>query len=401
MRKITLEIFFIAMIFFMLPAFAKAAVIFEDNFNSHSDWQPRPLENDVAPGGGVVACDFDETCTGVKSVPTDWTNFRTTGWWWGPNYEDTIRITNQADHNNNGKSFIVYNEANSGASGDGWGADGLLTKLFDQDYPEIYARVWLKTDPNWKWATNNDMMIKMFRVKHFDRVGSIYTGFPAGTLAPILLWDIKHSNSWGTRWANASRCDPQETDYYCTTSVPGDNLFVAGNMTIEPNEPGMPADGEWHQLDFHLKMNTYNSETSSWSSDGIYQFSYDGVNRENHSNVLWKRTGSNESIGWNAFDLGGNAFNSYNDNWSNTIDYAIDDVVVRSSYRWRAIQPGINNPPYSATTYWENIGLVAGQIEQWYAMDDVIVSTTEIPENYVIGGIDLIAPAAPTNLNVT
>ncbi|NTW27476.1 MAG: hypothetical protein HGA36_04075 [Candidatus Moranbacteria bacterium] len=417
MNKNLFKIFFTLAVFLILPNFAKAEVIFEDNFDAQSDWQPKPagLIDDCFPGG-TAAHDFTDA-TDPYNTPSNWSFFRSTGIWYGPTYQETIRITDHAGHgvgsaDGNGKSFIVYNEAHIGASGDGWGADGMLSKLFDQDYPELYARIWLRTQADWKWANNNDMLIKMFRIKHFDRSGSIFLNFTGGNNSPLFLWQFKHSNSWGTRWVNSITCDPQATDYYCTTNVSGDHLFVAGDMNVEPNSPGMVADTAWHQLDFHLKMNTYEPTNQAcidnglggWCSNGIYQFSYDGVMGENHSDVAWKRTGSDESVGWNTVDLGGNAFNNYNNEWVTNHAYNIDDIVVQNSYTFKVVQAHLsgelNRPGFTTNAYWQNTGLISGQKEQWYAMDDVVVSTTAIPEDYVIGGIDVIAPAGPTGLSV-
>jgi len=314
-------------------AISYASVIFEDNFDSHADWRPRSTS-------GYVVCDYGEDCT-TKLPPIGWTHFRSAELWPGPTNQDTVRITNQADRNGSGKAFIVYNESNKGASGDGWGADGQLTKLLDKDYQEIYVRVWVRTQAGWKWPSESDMMIKMIQLYHFDRKGSIYNAFTGGVLAPIYVMDFKHSPKWGTRYMNSLRCDPQETDYYCLTSVPLDALFVPGDYKIEPTGAGMMADGHWHRLDFHLRMNTFNGHIPN--SDGIYEFSYDGKLKESHSNVQWKRIGSNSSIGWNVISLGGNAYNQY----AGETDKA----------------------------------------EQWYALDDIVVSTTIIPDNYVISGV--------------
>lgn len=303
---------------------------------------------------------------------------------------------------------MVYNEANNGVSGDGWGADGILTKLFDQDYQELYARIWFRTQAGWKWSTNSDMMIKVFRTKHFDRSGSVFLNASGGNNAPVYFWDFKHSNSWGTRWMATLRCDPQATDYSCVTAVPSDKLFILNDMSVEPNASGMPADTAWHRLDFHVKMNTYDTLSSSWNSDGIYEFSYDGVIKDSYNNIAWKRTGSNEQVGWNTIDLGGNAYNSYNNSWIDNHNYVAGDTMFFNSYNWIALQdhlssdePGISNrPAFASTAYWQNTGLIAEQKEQWYAIDDVVVSTTAIPENYTIGNIDTVAPQAPSVLSV-
>lgn len=116
----------------LIPSVCTAGVIFEDNFDTQADWQPRPATNDASPGGATAGCDFN-TANCTWPIPTGWNYFRSTGLWWGPTYPDTIRIKSTADdgtivgRGGAGKAFVVYNESNSGASGDGWGADGQLT----------------------------------------------------------------------------------------------------------------------------------------------------------------------------------------------------------------------------------------------------------------------------------
>lgn len=315
------------------PSRANASLLFSDNFDAQADWQPRPsgVSNDASPAGGAASCDFNSPCS--YPVPTGWNYFRVTGLWWGPIYQDTLRITNQQGRGESGKAFIEYTESNNGASGDGWGADGQLTKLLDQDYQEIYARIWIKTETSWQWNSTNDMIMKMFRAYHFDRSGSIYVYFSAGNSCPIALWDFKHSNTWGTRGMNTFRGDPQETRYYMDGDSGTDYLLKAGDSTIEPNSPGMLADGQWHSLEFHLKMNSYNSGTSTWNADGIYELWNDGELKFSRSNLLWKSTGSDPAIGWNTISIGGNAFNLYTDPANHGEQwYAIDDVVVSTHY---------------------------------------------------------------------
>ncbi|OFZ19069.1 MAG: hypothetical protein A2X94_09965 [Bdellovibrionales bacterium GWB1_55_8] len=316
----------------VIPPDNPVTAIFSDNFDLQMDWQPRPATNDVSPAGASAACDFN-TVNCSWSVPIGWSAFRSTGLWWGPIYQDTLRISNQEGRGGIGKAFVVYNESNNGASGDGWGADGQLTKLLNQDYEGAFARVWIKTQTGWKWPATNDMLIKMFRMYHFDRAGSFYTFFSSGKSCPIALWDFKHSNTYGTRGMNAFRGDPQETRYYMDGDSGTDYLLKAGDSSIEPNDLGMLADGQWHSLEFYAKMNSYNATNETWNADGIYQVWNDGELKFSRSNILWKSTGSDPSIGWNTIGLGGNAFNSYSDPATHGEQwYAMDDFVVSDHY---------------------------------------------------------------------
>lgn len=394
-----MKIFFTAIFIFgflMINGKVKAAVIFEDNFDSQPDWQPKPATNDVFPSGGFASCDYNSVNCDVFPPPLNWNYYRTTGWWWGPEYQETIRITDQANHGTVGKSFIVNNEANNGSSGDGWGADGILTKYFNQEKPELYVSFWLKTQPNWIWNQNSRTMIKIFRIGHFDNLGTIFQGFPNGNLAPIYLYDLMYSPIYGLEQSHSFRCDPQLTDYYCINSPAGSEdsstHFNLGGITkgepINPRDPGLWADGNWHRHDFHIKMNTYNSESSIWNQDGILEFWYDGQLQKSKNNLKWINSGNDLNMGWNYVAIGGNAYNNYNETWV-ARDYAVGESIVYNSYIWTCIQAHTANsalyPTTSNSAYWIRNSLVTSQIEQWYAIDDVIVSTTAIPENYVIG----------------
>lgn len=310
------------------PSRDLSLVILNESFDKQPDWRPHPASNDVSPSGAMAACDYpDAHCP--WPVPSGWSYFRSTGLWWAPKYHDTISIGREVARGNTGKALIVYNESNHGASGDGWGADGQLTKLFDRDYQEIYARIWLKTQSGWQWPVAEDMGIKVFRVFHFDRAGSIYEFFPGGHSAPIFVWDFKHSPKWGTRVANTIRCAPQKTDYYCSSTIPNDLLFVRGDYQVEPSAAGMLADGNWHSLEFYFKLNTWDAKKYVWNRDGEYAFWYDGRLVESHSDVQYARSGAKAGIGWNAISLGGNAYNTYAPSGMHAEQwYAIDDVLV-------------------------------------------------------------------------
>lgn len=305
---------------------ASSAVLFNDNFDAHPDWQPRPngAVDNMSPGGASIVCSYSSTSCAV-SPPTGWNYYRDTGLWWGPTYQDTIRISNQAGRGGSGKSFIVYNESNAGASGDGWGADGILSKLFDQDYPELYVRAWVRFQAGFSWNTAYTAYLKMLRITHFDRSGDIFAMFSGGTNTPILIWDVLRPVTGDLKYANALRFDPQETDY--NNQV--DNPVAAWVAFTDDNAI---LNTEWHCIELHVKMNTYSGD-GVWNNDGIYEVWYDGVQQESYSTVKWVKSGTDSGIGWNTVNLGGNAYNTYTsasnfgEQW-----YAIDDVVVSTEY---------------------------------------------------------------------
>ena len=314
----------------------RAGVIFEDNFDSHDDWHPSPGVGDEGPSGASSECNSGD-CS--SQVPQGWSYYRTTGMWWPPTYNDTIQVSNVAGRGSSGKAFIVHNEANAGASGDGWGADGILGKLFDQEYPELHIRIWFRTQDGWQWPTIVDQVGKVLRIGRYDGSGSIFQLSTGGNVAPLVFWDFKHSNSWGTRHVIAHRSAPADPDYFSISGLDTDPYIIAGDSSSEPDDIGMYADGNWHRLDYHVKINTYSG--GQWNPDGIIRIYWDGALRHEETTVKWNNAGLNFGNGWNYIAIGGNAMNMFTD--------------------------------------------VENKGEQWYAIDDVVVSTTPIQEDYQLG----------------
>jgi len=321
---------------FTLPCWA--GVIFEESFDAQPDWNVT----------GALNKDCGINCT---DAPRNWNNYYAVP----PvgSLATTIRSIpdGSADHTGRTakKAYMAYYN-NVQYSG---GAE--LSKTFPQDYPELYMRVWIKTQPGWQTAANSS--IKLFRAIHYDRTGSAFAYFAGGNGAPMA----------GMNWATNStyrstngipdgcyiawfRCDPQSSNYYCSQSpynVDTPQRMISG---IAPDETGGFADGRWHRYDVHVKMNTQTGST--WNQNGIYEFSYDGIPVVSYTNVQWKYPGSNTGVGWNTVQFGGNNLNAYT---------------------------GGSNP-------------------QWAAFDDIVVSTTPIPDNYVIGDgiVDSGDRTAPT-----
>jgi hypothetical protein len=308
---------------FGLVGFVGADVIFEDDFDSHNDWI-----------SSVQECGED-----CLDAPLNWTFYRSTGSWEPPIGEPTISINDNNSRGESGKAFTVWTESRPGQSG--WGADGMISVLLPKDYSEIYARVWIRYDSTWQAPSPlGDMMIKTFRIMHYDRSGNPFSFFSSGNSCPVYLYDLKNSNTYGTRLMHSFRCDSQETDYYCGNNdyMIEETDFAASlyNDLYEPgigdphsyNDLGMPADGSWHSYDWHIKMNSYN-ESGAWNADGVLQFWIDEVLQADISAMRWVEGGTDSTIGWNTIGLGGNAYNTYaNESLKQEQWYAFDDFVI-------------------------------------------------------------------------
>ena len=300
-----LSVVMICLAILALPCYG--AVIFEENFDTSPNWNMDGTKGECTSGN----------CSGA---PAHWNYYRQVNGFG----QITARIFNQADHTTGtGKAYVIYSESDPNVN---WPSESELSKVFPQDYQELYYRVWMKTQAGWQSAASSQF--KMLRIAHYDRTGNVYENFSAGNMAPIFFLQLGTSVYHGTDYLPSFRCDPQANNYYCPQNPYDNDYFTKFNDTIlPPTAKGMYADGQWHRYDFHVKMNTQTGTT--WNKDGSAEFWYDGVLKMSHHDVQWKYPGSDPAVGWNYVSIGGNANNSFSahgEQW-----YAIDDIVVSTT----------------------------------------------------------------------
>ena len=239
--------------------------------------------------------------------------------------EDSIvEISNENYRGASGKAFTVWNESNDGNSGDGWGADGLLAKNLGEQYTELYVKFYIKFQSTFQfYYSNNNAMIKNFRFQSWDGTGSPFSYFTNGYSAPMYIFDTIQNEWGGIRHSHAFRCDPQSSNYFCPGYSYGGNSRYNDDRSFTQKF----GDNQWHLMEFHIKMNS-----SPGAEDGILEYSLDGVKEHSETNVAWMSSASPGNRGWNIIAIGGNAFNTYS-NESNQEEqwYAIDDVVVSTT----------------------------------------------------------------------
>jgi len=341
--------------FLMLPKSADAAVVFETNFDSIPDWNTSGQYNGDCGDwtGGVNHCTTSPTGFDNHYTPSGGTvESMKDG-----NPDHTSGVGNKAFH------AIYPNAVYSGGS--------QLEVTFPIDYAELYVQFWSRTTataPLWYQSTygsnSAESAVKFFRISHFDRTGSAFQYFPEGYTSPVALlnWARSTAYPWETGhslYRAAYRCDPQESNYDRCAGSYNDIIPVGAsgadrprNMDYPffltapaPNSAGGFADGQWHKWEMRVKKNT------GISQDGVWQVWYDGVMVRNDSAIQWNSQ-SGTSPGWNTVEFGGN----------------------------------MDNPGGSFAN-------------QWIAYDDIVVSTTAIPANYVIGEgtADTTAPSTTAN----
>jgi hypothetical protein len=103
---------------------------------------------------------------------------------------------------------------------------------------------------------------------------------------------------------------------------------------IDFHDTGMMGDGDWHEWKFYIKMNS-----SEGTPNGEFKFWQDNKLVTEEKSLAWQDDGAKTRKMWNYIMLGGNNFNKYANK--------------------------------------------AAQLEQWYAIDDFVISTSDIPSEYI------------------
>lgn len=355
MKKIAALLISLPLFFCGLIERCTAAVLFQTDFNSNPDWNVNK-ENDSSMSDyyecGRVGYDTN-TCR-AGDYPVNWEGFRSAcnlcanGYLNAHPKASIQRLPGAlSDHSgeDTGKALIIYNESDPTNPSAPWPGDGDLVKHFGSaNYQELYIRFWTRVQPGWQWASNGnsggmaDPTLKFFRVG-YDAGGENL--FSMSSHHPWMIFDWTNSYPSTNGFSISYRCDP--SDYYCET-------FSGGNDPNKYQEETVPiaigyvfSDGNWHMMDYHIKLNTVGV------SNGLLNIAMDGHEIYSKTNVQWLEGGSTVE-GFNVVMFGGNSVN-----------------------------PFVN------------------QGEQWYAIDDVTISTS-----FVGGGAppDVTAPAPPAGLNV-
>jgi hypothetical protein len=328
-----------------------AAVIFETNFDSDPEWNAigQYEGNECSPRGHSSSANI---CI-AETYPTNWEGYRTVPCYSHSEPQASIRRPpgNLADHTGSGigKSYIVYNESYP-ACGAPWPGDSILVKFFGENtYSDLYTQFWMRTQPGWQWKTsgqdcgNSSGTTKFFRTGYWAGLDSSSQNiFQMGDISPMMLMDLESVSS-ADGISHAYRCDPS-ANRYCENTA---NAYEHVDYPY-PIGGAVYSDGNWHRMKFHFRLNTIGSY------DGITDMWIDGQLVYSHHDVVLLEVGSTIT-GFNTVMFGGNSCNQ----WS-----------------------------------------VQGV--QWYAIDDIVVSTSDIVDDYIPGGAgsDVTVPDSPRGLTI-
>lgn len=334
--KIVILIF---IILFSNPSFG--AVIFEDNFDSQDDWTvTQPSSSDA-------------TCVTDCGISGSWNSYYN-GYCWADNglsgepgnnllYIDQYAgypLETNTSHSGSGKSLTYWQE--SFTSFNNWESDGSIAKDLGQEYEDIYLRYYIKFKSGFELG-DSGLQFKMYHVQHYDPVtnASWWQYFGSGpTNQPISSGGIaRYGNT--LFFYSTIRC---QNNYYCN----GDVLWTISSVTEAYMEGGL-LDGDWHCVEYHFHRNsiigTADASLEIWL-DGVkldYVDGYEGDSLEMND------SGSSELRGWRLVAIGGNSNNKWDNSCSDAADceqwYAVDDIIISDTY------VGLNYTDETAPTF--------------------------------------------------
>jgi hypothetical protein len=140
----------------------------------------------------------------------------------------------------------------------------------------------------------------------------------------------KPRGAWEIQKLHEGRADLNIMDKVSPLTSPPSNPSVYNSLAYFPNDCNYngtgvnclnPTDGNWHCFEGRWKLNT------NGNSDGILQFWFDGVLMNDAHNIPWVMGENPANRPFNRIQIGGNSvieFNSVNgEQW-----YSVDDIVV-------------------------------------------------------------------------
>ena len=336
-----LYIFLAIVLIFEGSAFGE--ILFQDNFDNQGDWTR------------TQSTTSDDVCySGCTGIPSGWTSYRN-GFSYctnGPGnnnfYIDAIPgypvESSGTDRGGSGKCVTFWDESCTNQFED---SDGMIAKQLGANHDEIYIRFYIKFSPDFKWMDSSDAYAaghsdtaqhKFWHIQHYcEDGGDPYSYFGARDRCnyPVAVGGIyRWTSSEKLKFYQLYACEEST----CNAGTPAFDTYTEyitiGDISTL-RQDGNLLDGNWHSIEQHYKMNT--NAGSTFNTDGVWEIWIDENLIFSRSDIPWSNDGSQQSPrrGWNFIVLGGNNNNRWTAVCSGTACeqwYAIDDVVISTEY---------------------------------------------------------------------
>ncbi|MEK7634843.1 MAG: hypothetical protein AAB446_00180 [Patescibacteria group bacterium] len=358
-NKILIISFPIFISFFLFANTSKAVVLFEDSFDSQADWTS-------AQSTSVSVSDYNGGFFG------NWTGFNNAltqcgaGITGRPGYNNFYvssiagyPIGAETCNGGSGKCWTKWQEACLAPAGNFDDADANLGYDLGQEYSDIYLRFYIKFPTS--FSIIDGQAFKLYHVQHYN----------GGFTNPWNYFGRDTNNQPVVSGGIRRDADVGRIDFY-TEARGYSNYYTHGFMfwpisTYEIAKAGGGIfDGAWHSIEIRVKANSVIN-----TADGLIE--------------VW---------------VDGSKLSHWQDYPAEDINFTNSDNDLRG---FRFLSVGGNNMSWT-TACSDGSGNMA-ECEQWYAIDDVVFSTTYVEHSYVIGGgtpppADTTPPSAPTGVEV-
>jgi hypothetical protein len=342
--KLISSIFIVGIFMLGLSNQAQAEIIWQENFDSQSDW-----ELTQSTTGDTIS-----SWQGESNIPPNFNFIRIAPSVYDENNQhNSMMINNSNYRGSSGKGLTFWVESGDQTCGSGahWCSDSLLGINLTGDittpdgttrdgYEELWVKLYIKFDTAWDMRETRSTfpMHKMLRTEWWSGGHAPWIYFGDGDYwSPAVVWDLARMNGangnvmWKTIYRYDTKLRPPWTPPHAEFE---DSYFLDGNYGgtgVPFNTPGNVGDGEWHELILHTKLNS-----DIGIEDGIVESWIDGVVLDSTTDLTFGDVGSQPAPNrrkWNVFILGGNDFNEFDPVFENHAEqyYALDDVCITTT----------------------------------------------------------------------
>jgi len=268
--------------------------------------------------------------------------------------EALFYIDSNGARGSSGKGLTIWRET---VTENSWRGGSLDINIQDPDivwkntpnpngYDELYIAFWCKWSAGWNWGSSF-YLEKTFRVYTNDSYQAHYNNN-----ASLSSSEVPGTTTQKEAYLIMDRYDPNRKDMYYTCRVQTGNDVQVADTDFSWNT--WVGDGNWHHIEFHVKLN------DAGASNLIAECYIDGIKRSELPSPVMLRNGTDRLI---------------------TSVILFDNIQCRTT----------------------------SVFEQAQFVDDIVISTTRIGPDYVIGSStsspqpptpDTVPPSAPSGVSI-
>ena len=302
-------------------SYSEAAIIFETDF-SGADWTDtqEKTDDDCINDNCGIPNGFDSYRDGMSFCSSVGNNnfYMDTG---AGHPGSTVNCVDGAGD----KCLTFWDEGCSSAFED---SDGNVGVWFDEVY-EIYVAFWIRFRSNYSFT--DEKQHKLFHLQYATAGQQPWSYFSTAQYNfPLVVGGLyRYSNDLIYNYACRGTV---MSDSNARLNIGTPAYSAQFNNDFDGYDIGTPSavlnDNKWHHVEYRFKVNT-SAGGDTYNSDGIIQFWYDGDLQQSITTIPWNKNGTGYGRrGWKFFSIGGNNnLQVSGEQW-----YAVDNLVLSTTY---------------------------------------------------------------------